>query len=64
MGDWQHIETAPAGEDILLCWPAGTMRVGYNNGHGWLCDGESFETQPVYWMPLPKPPRLNVQVTQ
>jgi hypothetical protein len=54
---WQPIKTAPAGRDILLCW-AGTseMRVGYDNGRGWLCDGVSFDAEPTHWMPLPEPP--------
>lgn len=56
MSEWQPIETAPAGKDILLCWPDGEQRVGYFNGNGWLCDGVSFDSDPAYWMPLPPAP--------
>jgi hypothetical protein len=54
--EWQTIDVAPAGRDILLCWPSGAMRVGYFNGNGWLCDGVKFDEEPTHWMLLPDPP--------
>lgn len=60
MSEWQPIETAPAGEDVLLYWPSGAQRVGYFNGNGWLIDGMKFDfdCDPSYWMPLPDPPNV------
>lgn len=61
---WQPLDTAPAGSDILLCWPSGVRRVGYFNGKGWLCDGVSFDEEPTRWMPLPAPSRDTEELTQ
>lgn len=67
---WQPIETAPAGERILICWAASGQ---YDEGievatyspdadarHRWLNQNSgnyiSPTCPPTHWMPLPKPP--------
>jgi hypothetical protein len=66
---WQPMETAPDGEDVLLCVPRYgvthkyafiEMAVGYNSNGKWYSDA-SEEPQyelntPTHWMPLPEPP--------
>ena len=56
MTEWQPIDTAPAGTDILLCFSKDTQRVGYFNGRHWLQDGEPFDWEPTHRMALPPPP--------
>jgi hypothetical protein len=57
--DWQPIDTAPIGVQVLLYSPNAPGRFDVGIKHeGW----KSFEpygpyTQPTHWMPLPEPPR-------
>lgn len=60
MGDWQPIETAEKGPEMLFWHP-----LWRTPGHGVLdsfglahatCCGCEFSPQPSHWMPLPQPP--------
>lgn len=67
---WQHIETAPAGEDVLLFVPDNEDKVivahrfnGDDDPNCWYPQHESqfrgdpyMEITPTHWMPLPDPP--------
>jgi hypothetical protein len=59
---WRPIKTAPKdGADILLCRPGERARLGFwNDGSSCWHAAGTFEydpMDPVYWMPLPEPPR-------
>jgi len=62
MMEWQPIETAPRSEvDVLLYFEdSQPIQVGgYFRGE-WLSalHGSEFRSDPVAWMPLPKPPAM------
>jgi hypothetical protein len=65
--NWQPVETAPEDTDIL-CFSAGSMYVAYfdSDFQEWYakiegdlvdCGEELTHPAPVYWMPLPEPPK-------
>ena len=63
--DWQPIETAPSGVEILLAWTTGDTWRPYSEGYDWiwtrgeLTNGEWLDGpwgQPNWWMANPHPP--------
>ena len=63
MSEWQRIETAPIGREVLIFWDKiwfGKRRVGdriHINANGSVFDlAIGIEDGPTHWMPLPKPP--------
>lgn len=70
MSEWQPIETAPAGTELLLLaekligsdsYPIDFMAVGMLDTwctRGWVDhDGELLSFKPTHWMPLPRSPK-------
>lgn len=60
MSEWQPIETAPEGEEILVYAPIdGVVSSIYKFG-AWqkliMVYGGSKTNEPTHWMPLPEPP--------
>lgn len=61
--EWQPIETAPFGGEVLACTETGAIYIAFQAGelgHGdgtyWMmCDGPEI-TGVTHWMPLPPPP--------
>lgn len=69
MAEWQPIETAPKGDEVLMVWPDGHIRIGQRyadmpNGFRSDLDFGDFHASmyaqhdylPTHWMPLPAPP--------
>lgn len=56
MGEWQPIETAPKGKDVLLFFP---KVEGRNYLREWIRVGfkDDCIRKPTHWMPLPEPPQ-------
>lgn len=60
MNDWQPIETAPSGKEILLYFPAITnSEHTSNNRPQWIVTGykTTGRRKASHWMPLPQPPK-------
>ncbi len=66
--NWQPIETAPKGQNVLV-WSSGDVVIA-QGAHGlWIATVEGFPayygysdetillTKPTHWMPLPEPPK-------
>ena len=60
MGEWQPIESAPSGPDVLV-W-ASHVIIATKDSHGeWTRENEGADlgystVRPTHWMPLPEPP--------
>lgn len=67
MSEWQPIETAPKGVNILMLSDEGVYQAKWNGDffepimlcwHGCgCCGGGSHKPKPTHWMPLPEPPK-------
>jgi len=63
MSEWQPIETAPKGEEVIVYTPLnGVVSSIYKHGC-WqkliIVNGRGPGNEPTHWMPLPKPPETN-----
>lgn len=64
--DWQPIETAPEGQDVIVATPDRLsdewhIHTAWRSGDRWSRSNIASlpsTVQPTYWMPLPDPPRL------
>ena len=60
--DWQPIETAPLGVDILIYHlhdgdTEAVMDVAFNRGGVWIIGSSWDGAKPTHWMSLPDPPQ-------
>jgi hypothetical protein len=57
---WQPIETAPEGDDILICKlyddGSSTIEIAERDGDEWFGLQDIVVSDPTHWMPLPGPP--------
>lgn len=56
--EWQPIETAPRGIEILGCWVRGGCMGIVTNWEGNWEENDSAVSAPSHWMPLPAPPSV------
>jgi len=61
MSNWQPIETAPEGADILGfcpgCVKTSKVKVMHRMGASWVTQGQ-MSVAPTHWMPIPEPPNV------
>jgi hypothetical protein len=58
MADWQPIETAPHGGQVLVYEARHQrVRVANFNEDRWVTRPGDFACYPTHWMPLPEPPK-------
>lgn len=64
MNEWQPIETAPKGVDLIGLFPDGTVRGMWyfapsSNTFGWCAVGyRAHKAKPTHWMPRPAAPSI------
>jgi hypothetical protein len=58
--DWQPIETAPEGRELLLYFPVTKNSKGRLTLPEMICTDRmpvGYPRKPTHWMPLPEPPK-------
>ena len=59
MMEWQPIKTAPKDGTDILAWDGNDQWVLFysQHGSGWTTGNPKVRHEPLYWMPLPAPPK-------
>src|SRR5215203_5153086 len=55
--EWKPINTAPSGHRVLVCDDKDRVRIAQLTAQRWLDDADTMIGRPVWWMPLPEPPK-------
>jgi hypothetical protein len=55
--EWKAINTAPSGQRVLVCDDKGRVKIAQLMVLRWVDDSDTTIGRPVWWMPLPEPPK-------